>query len=69
MTELEASERRLKRTKIVAVIVIAAVALITGLTLGYTIVTAVKEGVDPLEARVSALERAVADLQDASATR
>ena len=60
MTTLEYEKRRGKR----AWIVLLFAAALSAIAVAFTIVSAIREGVDPLEARISALERTVAELQD-----
>ena len=60
MTTLEYENRRAKRWKIALIFAVA----LSGIAVAFAIVSAVQKGVDPLEARISALERTVAELQD-----
>ena len=60
MTTLEREKRRMKW---VGVLLLFTGAL-TGAVLAFAVVSTVQKGVDPLEARLSALERTVAELQD-----
>ena len=60
MTTLEDEKRRAKRWGIVLLFTGA----LTGTVLAFAILWVVKVGVDPLETRVSALERTVAEFQD-----
>ncbi len=61
MRTLEEEERRGKRLMIVGTTVLLALALVLGVVLASSITSAVKDGVDPLEARINALERIVAE--------
>ena len=60
MTTLEDEKRRAKRWGIVLLFTVA----LTGAVLAFVVVSTVQKGVDPLEARLSAIERTVAELQD-----
>ena len=60
MTTLEDEKRRTNRWGIVLLFTGA----LAGAILAFAILSIVKKGVDPLEARVSALERTVAEFQD-----
>lgn len=66
MTPLEREQRKTKWTTWILFLVVVPV---SALMVVYAITLRVEKGVDPLAARVSALERAVADLQDDAATR
>lgn len=60
MTTLEYEKRRGKRLWIVFMFVAA----LSAIAVAFAFVSAIRERVDPLETRVSALERTVAELQD-----
>ena len=60
MTTLEYEKRRVKWAWIVLIFAGA----LSAIAVAFAIVSAIQEGVDPLEARISALERTVAELQD-----
>ena len=60
MTTLEYEKRRTKRLRLVLIFAVA----LSGIAVAFTIVSAIQKGVDPLKARISALERTVAELQD-----
>ena len=60
MTTLEYEKRRTKRLRLVLIFAVA----LSGIAVAFTIVSAIQKGVDPVKARISALERTVAELQD-----
>ena len=64
MTDLEKLQRRNKRLAVLAFLVVMACGAILGVALAYFTSDAIQKGVDPLEARVSAVERTLAEMQD-----